>query len=590
MIIKHVRANDPRFKGNNVEFQRGLNVILADRHLEPEAFSPDKKKTVNGAGKTSFLEIVHYCLGKDIARDKGSVFHHEALRDWEFSLTLEGDGTRANITRSVSDKSVIGVGGSQWIPGFPDFPKGGELKLTRPSFVDSAGVWLFDLPAEPSVPYHPKFRALISYLVRVGKDAYLRPFSNHRKQSEWDVQACTAYFLELNPDFAGAWQLLREKDNRLRVLKQLAKSDGGRGRSTSKAAFWAKVVRLREQVEHEDRKLREFKVHEQYTNLEDRANEYTENIHRLVNDNIVDEQLIGMYETAHVDESPGNVEDIERLYNDVGVHFPDQVKRRLEDVKAFHQTVLANRRAFVLNEMTRLQRAVKTRRAEVERLTAERADLMSILSEHGAVQDLLNLQRLHAQTIASLREAEKEYEAKVELEDGTTALKRDRAELMARAELDRKEREDILEQAILLFNQNSQALYKNPGDLLIDITETGYRFDMDIERDRSDGIGNMKIFLYDLMLMQLPRRHRFPQFLLHDSMIFDGVDGRQRASAIELAARESKRLGFQYIFSINRDDVPWQDFTPEFVDEFKNAIRLELSDQDNGGLFGFQFN
>lgn len=588
MIIKRINANDPRFKGNSVEFQPGLNVILADRHSETEPTAPNDRKTVNGAGKTSLLEIIHYCLGKDVVRDRGSVFHQEALRDWEFSLTLEDNGSQATLTRSVLDKNVINVACSSDLSGFPPMPKTGEMRLSRQFFTDSAVEWMFDLPSEVSVPYHPKFRSLISYLIRVGKDAYLGPFSNNRKQSEWDSQACAAYFLGLNPNFAGVWQVLREKEKRLKALKQLAKSDTGSGRSVTKAALWTKVVRLREQVEQEEQRLREFKVHEQYTELEQRASKLTETIHRLMDDNIVDQQLIGMYEAAQEDETQGNIEDVEHVYRQVGIYFPEQVRRRLEDVKAFHRTILTNRRSFVRTEITRLRDAVKRRRDEIERLTNERADLLSILEEHGALQDLVNLQRLHSETIAALREAEKEHEAKVELDDGNTALRRERADLLVRAEMDRKEREAILEQAILLFNQNSQVLYPHGGDLLIDITETGYRFDIDIPRDRSDGIGNMKIFLYDLMLMQLPRNHRFPRFLVHDSVIFDGVDGRQRAAAIELAARESKRLGFQYIFAINRDDVPWQDFTPEFAAEFNTAIRLELSDLEKGGLFGFE--
>ncbi|NUO08147.1 MAG: DUF2326 domain-containing protein [Candidatus Brocadia sp.] len=53
--------------------------------------------------------------------------------------------------------------------------------------------------------------------------------------------------------------------------------------------------------------------------------------------------------------------------------------------------------------------------------------------------------------------------------------------------------------AILLFNSNSQALYEAPGTLSIDVTKTGLKFGVNIERSGSHDIGNMKIFCYDFM-------------------------------------------------------------------------------------------
>ena len=57
-----------------------------------------------------------------------------------------------------------------------------------------------------------------------------------------------------------------------------------------------------------------------------------------------------------------------------------------------------------------------------------------------------------------------------------------------------------------------------------------------------------------------------PGFLIHDSTIFDGVDERQRAEALELAASESQAHGFQYICTLNSDDVPRNEF---FLDTFR---------------------
>ena len=145
------------------------------------------------------------------------------------------------------------------------------------------------------------------------------------------------------------------------------------------------------------------------------------------------------------------------------------------------------------------------------------------------------------------------------------------------------------DQAIKLFNANSQALYSAPGDLILEVTDSGFRFDVDISRSGSQGINKMKIFCYDLMLAQLwSTRRPSPGILVHDSTIFDGVDERQIARALELAQKESEDRGFQYVCALNSDAVPSDDFSSEFdLDPF---IRLRLTDESvEGSLLGIRY-
>ena len=61
----------------------------------------------------------------------------------------------------------------------------------------------------------------------------------------------------------------------------------------------------------------------------------------------------------------------------------------------------------------------------------------------------------------------------------------------------------------------------------------------------------MQIFCFDLMLTKISlKQGRGPGFLVHDSHLFDGVDERQVAKALQLGAEsaESERI------PIHRDD------------------------------------
>ena len=108
---------------------------------------------------------------------------------------------------------------------------------------------------------------------------------------------------------------------------------------------------------------------------------------------------------------------------------------------------------------------------------------------------------------------------------------------------------------------------------MIDIDDTGYRFDVEIAGSPSEGISKMKIFCYDLMLIAFARQRGLGMdFLIHDSTIFDGVDPRQRAHALELAAAMAQKYGFQYICTLNTDMVPVDDFSATF--DHTESVRL----------------
>ena len=125
---------------------------------------------------------------------------------------------------------------------------------------------------------------------------------------------------------------------------------------------------------------------------------------------------------------------------------------------------------------------------------------------------------------------------------------------------------------------------------MIDVGESGFKYDVEIDKSGSEGVGKMKIFCFDLMLLQLmaQKGSGLIDFLVHDSGIYDGVDSRQRALAIELASAVADSTGTQYICALNSDMVPRNDFSSEF--RFDDHVRLTLGDQSpEDSLLGFRF-
>ena len=100
----------------------------------------------------------------------------------------------------------------------------------------------------------------------------------------------------------------------------------------------------------------------------------------------------------------------------------------------------------------------------------------------------------------------------------------------------------------------------------------------------------MQIFCFDTMLMELQaERGTSPGFLIHDSHLFDGVDERQVARALQLGAQRAEAVGFQYIVTMNTDALPHEGFDTAFaVKDYFVDVRL-TDVREDGGLFGIRF-
>ena len=174
-------------------------------------------------------------------------------------------------------------------------------------------------------------------------------------------------------------------------------------------------------------------------------------------------------------------------------------------------------------------------------------------------------------------------------EQGRSEVREERELLLQTARRDFDERRDTRANAINIFNSNSEVLYNAPGDLVINIADAGFNFDVEIMRSGSQGINNMKIFCYDLMLAQLWASKRpSARLLIHDSSIFDGVDERQIAQSLELVQRAAEDNDFQYLCALNSDALPNDEFSPEF--RLDDVVRLRFTDEsEEGGLLGIRY-
>lgn len=578
-MLHALSANKHTFQP--IEFSDGLNVILAERHD-----ASDQKETRNGLGKSTLLEIIDFCLGGTIQKSKG--IGVELLNDWEFSLEITVAGKRVKATRAIEHPTRIIIEGDTdgWIKQPEEDKKTGENVIHVEDWKKVLGLAFFHLrSAQSKDRYKPSFRSLISYFIRSGLDAYSDPFSHFRQQGRGDIQLQIAFLIGLNWENAAKWQELKDKEEALKALEKAMKA----GLQKTAGELEAEKVRLETIFDKERTALGSYKVHDRFESIERKANRITKTIHEKTNENMMDRKKLYLYEEASATENAPEDNKLETIYKQSGLLFPEAVKKTLDEAKTFHNEVVQNRKAFLAIEIARLKRQLTERELEIRELSNSRAELLEILNTHGAFSEFVRQQEQHAVTAHQLENIKTKISEIRDISKQKKDIKAERIELSKRAEIDYEERRNHWEKAVRLFNEYSQALYNSSGRLVIDISDTGYKFDVAIQRSDSEGIGKMKLFCFDLMLSTLwTTEYNGIDFLIHDSIIYDGVDARQRALALELAAKETSAHGGQYICTLNSDMVPEGDFSKEF--NFDSYVRLRLKDDSpEGSLLGIRF-
>ncbi|MDE2771674.1 MAG: DUF2326 domain-containing protein [Bacteroidota bacterium] len=580
-MIHEIRANKKSFRP--VEFTSGLNVVLADRDE-----GSSRKDTRNGLGKSTLIEIIHFCLGSKVDRRRGLAA--SALAKWEFTMEISIGDERITVTRAVSTPKTIIV--SDLEKDWPDIPPAeltGERYFNQEKWRAFLGRALFSLTAPEAPKYNPSFRSLIFYFVRRDHHAFGNPFSHFQRQNQWDRQLHVAFLLGLAWRLAIQWQQIKDQEANLRSLRKLVKSGVVPNVRSSIGELEAERVTLVEEIEDYSRALDNFRVHPQYESIQQQANRLTEDLHAATNSNILTARHLKVYRQAIESEEPPSTESIEQVYKEMGVVFSETIRRSLTEAKEFYRLVVRDRRQFLALEISRLERDMEETHEKIRNLTVERADLLQILSEHGALKEMTRLREQHVKRSEKLKDVKRQIKHLAEMESNERKIVRDKADLKGIAAREHEELRDTWAIPVRLFNRNSQALYKAPGHLIINMTDAGFDFDIDISKSGSDGIGKMKIFCFDLAILEFSAgREMSIDFLVHDSEMYDGVDSRQRAAALELAREVTERIGTQYICALNSDMVPYGDFSDGF--DFDKHIRCRLTDEDpSGTLLGIVF-
>lgn len=581
-MITKIYSDDSRFK--TLTLHKGMNILVAEKSVEAT-----DKHTRNRAGKSSLIEIIHFLLGSNASKE--SIFRTDALVGQTFGIWIDALDREYRIERSGSQPSIIKVEGdtSDWI--IQPMVKDGSSQLSNENWKVVIGNIFFGL-SQSNTPWSPSVRSLLSYFIRRQREGgFEKPNLQARMQRPVDQQVNISFLIGLDWSIPQKWQDIRDSEKSLEQIKK-GVDDGTLAMIVGKAAaLKSELIIVQDKARKLKASLDSFKVVDEYKGLEEEATRLTKELNDLSDDNFLDRRYLREIEESLSEVSQEYPSRIDELYREVGILFPELVKKRYEDAKTFHDSIVRNRNAYLRAEMNETQVRILDRESKKDKLDSRRAEVMTMLKGTGALDSFLHLQSEYSKVEANVEVVQQKYNSAEALESGEMKLNVERAKLVEELKQDYTEQDGVIEDAVLTFRDISVRLYgeDKAGTLTINPTDNGPEFDPHLPGEKSKGVNNMRIFCFDMMLMLLSiKRGRSPGLLVHDSHLFDGVDERQVGMALFVAAELSEQNGFQYLVTMNSDAVPKElpaDFT---LEKYLLNVRLTDSSED-GGLFGFRF-
>lgn len=580
-MIRRVRSDLKTFRP--VEFQAGMNIVLADR-----AKDADETESTNGLGKTTLIRIIQFCLGSDLSRDK--ILSHPDLAGVTFFLDIVLRGIEQTISRSTASPDRVTVGHS--------LIKGYGID-SEPADAENVVIALADwksLLSEIYFPdtkvldegngFAPTFRDLAGYIARIGKAAFVDPQLTFQGQPGSSKKLSVAYLLGLN------WSLQRklQKDvsdraNIRAAIKAMQAADDAADRGRTIGELEAERVALETQLRAKESEVASFNVREDYRELEAELNTVDASLHELINANHSDARLRDFYRQSAAEQPEADPNRPLQVLRDAGAIFREDTLKTLDQVATFHTEVYRNRKDFLQTEINRLTATIQERDRQIDRLSSGKKQLLNVLKSSGALETLIELQRSFTDLSARRERIAAQIEGMKRFDRRNDEITASLSQARSLLKLDLEDRREAVDEARALFAEYTSALYGKPGKLSVDVGNEGYTFSFTIERGGSDGVDQMVVFCFDLTFASLfaQRGHGFPT-LIHDSSVFADVDPRQVSAALRLAADRSKKLGFQYICCLNSGGLPEETSEDFNVSDF---VRLTLTDEGpQGRLLG----
>lgn len=571
MRLIKLSSDNPKFR--TLEFKSGIN-ILAGRQL-----TKAEKQTYNGIGKSFSLYLIHLIFGAQLDKSKAKEKKiYDFLSSYgAFYLEFKHKGKEYVIRKDFSD---------------PGYNINGE-KITRKDYAKELRRRLIG----GSIDSHISFKQLLNVFARRYGGTYYSDILTQQGMPSTDYNQMYVNLSLLGIDT----HLIQEKSKVKDKLNQLEKArDVIEGYESLLEESNIKDLKDELNALVEDKKR--FIIAENYDKLKEKADSETEEINVLRNSvyEIRKKLLIKKKSLDQAEYIDIDIDKVLQIYDEANFYFSDQVASRLEQANEFHLKLLRSRVERLTKEITELRIKEDGLLELISDKEKVRDSVLKDLDSKGALEEYNSIN----DRIRTIEEEIRDLEKYKNILEG---FKKDESNLaLENAEIHRKgvqyldDITDYLDELENKFRNLVKSFYKNHGGTfrIINTKDAKYLFNISahIPRDGSQGVNEVKIFCYDILLYLLNKD--LLGFVAHDGSIFSEMDPRQKSMIFKVALKYVHENDLQYFVNIGQaslNEVLDKEeviniLTDDEKEELEKCVILELYDKDpSNWLFGTSF-
>lgn len=563
MQLISLSANKDSFKPVYFKNETGINLIVASQKNPRKA---DKGDTTNGVGKSLLVAIIHFCLGSSTKKGFKS-----KLQSWEFSLKFKIGDTEFISKRNTEKQTKITLN---------------EIEYSVKDFNKTLENHLFSIPDNIS---ELSFRSLFSFFIRPRKASYLSEANPNAVKKDYQVQVANALLLGLDVTLAEEkYQLKKEKDRIKQLVKDLKNDKFINSFFVGDKDITLTKSELEETINSLDDNLKNFKVAEDYYEIKQQADGLKKLIDKIQNEKtLLQIQIDNISESLKI--SPDiKRESIKKVYEEASVIIKDEAIKQLSELELFYSHIAENRTKRLLEQKNDINTKIVALESELKRNSDRLNENLRYLDAHQALDIFIKLSnklsdlKSKKENLIKFEELFSKYKEESRTIDKKIITETDKTEnYLNEAKEIKNKTEDFFRLLVKRFYPKSAAgitIYNNDG-----INQIRYNIDAKIEADKSDGIGNIKVFSYDLTLLLKGFNHNI-SFLFHDSRLLDGIDPRQKHELFLILNEYIKKEQKQYILTINYnqlDEIKKYFSDIEYKEIIEDNIILELKDSSH---------
>lgn len=597
MKLSKLYSNKPF---HNVKFNAGINVIFADVKAKTSSTSS------HSIGKTKFIKLLDFLLLKQITPSKHFLTSTKdpetnALKfnGYEFYLEIHlNSGSYLTIKRTVADSSKVSMKlSNESVNDFEILQNWDSINLPIDEAIQKLNDYLnFDFfKQNPGLD----FRDTINYSLRVPEDGDYGDLFKLSKFTFDEKKWKTFMFSLLGFDSSAIAEKYKVEDEikqKTKIIKE--QEDGFDIQANQKDEIEGFILVLNKSKQEKLQELDNLNFYNQDNKV---ILELVEDIESRISElNKASYNL--QFEIKKINESLQSefnfdLSVVKEIFNEVELHFPDQLMKSYEELIEFNKQITSERKELLKDTLATKTEKLRDVKLSLFEINKEKEKFRDVIQDNTIFKKLKEYQN----ELITLENDIARNEAKL---DSIKIIESKKSEI---DKLNDKLKVAVQKLKSILENTSSINRYAEIRNYFSDFAYSilNYQAIISVAQNKNNNVeynfrigetkkgeGNtykkMLCVAFDLAILAEYSKESYFKFVYHDD-VFSNQENKIRVRLLSLLKEYCTKYNIQYIFSIIKDDLP-RDENDNFVKFNDDEIIMKLHDKNNDGkLFKTSF-